>query len=265
MTSSAAASSPSSVRTYAYRSRALSRYSASKLPLDVLSGVAMLRAALMRLLRRRAEIITLFALLVGPIAAAQAAPAPTTRATCGRRSTSATPPPRRTRSGSAPRCRARAAARRCAGCASSSSTSRAADGAGIASPRAATRASCASAGGAGRASSAARCGSSRRAGEPVLLRGRVFFQWRTEGGEVLQRESARTRRGHRSNAGADPPGYSASTCTITPELAVNRRGSLEMTPVTPISSRLVDPLRVVDRPGVELAAGARGPPRPGAA
>ena len=53
------------------------------------------------------------------------------------------------------------------------------------------------------------------AGDPVLLRGRVFFQWRTESGDVLQRESARTRKGHRSNAGADPPGYSAATCTIT--------------------------------------------------
>ena len=50
--------------------------------------------------------------------------------------------------------------------------------------------------------------------EPVLLRGRVYFQWRTEGGDVLQRATARTRRGHRSDAGADPPGYSASTCTI---------------------------------------------------
>lgn len=49
----------------------------------------------------------------------------------------------------------------------------------------------------------------------VLLRARVFFQWRTERGRVLRRESARTRRGHRSDAGADPPGYSASTCTIT--------------------------------------------------
>lgn len=53
------------------------------------------------------------------------------------------------------------------------------------------------------------------ADEPVLLRGRVYFQWRTEGGDVLQRASARTRKGHRSNAGADPPGYSAATCTIT--------------------------------------------------
>ena len=48
----------------------------------------------------------------------------------------------------------------------------------------------------------------------VLLRGRVYFQWRTEGGDVLERASARTRKGHRSDAGADPPGYSASTCTI---------------------------------------------------
>ena len=55
------------------------------------------------------------------------------------------------------------------------------------------------------------------AGETVLLRGRVYFQWRTEGGDILQRASARTRKGHRSNAGADPPGYSASTCTITKE------------------------------------------------
>jgi hypothetical protein len=53
------------------------------------------------------------------------------------------------------------------------------------------------------------------AGKAVLLRGRVFFQWRTDGGEVLQRASARTRKGHRSNAGADPPNYSASNCTIT--------------------------------------------------
>jgi hypothetical protein len=54
------------------------------------------------------------------------------------------------------------------------------------------------------------------ADDPVLLRGRVYFQWRTDRGDVLQRASARTRKGHRSNAGADPPGYSAATCTITP-------------------------------------------------
>lgn len=52
--------------------------------------------------------------------------------------------------------------------------------------------------------------------QPVLLRGRVYFQWRSAGGSVLRRASARTRKGHRSNAGADPTGYSASTCTITP-------------------------------------------------
>lgn len=53
--------------------------------------------------------------------------------------------------------------------------------------------------------------------EPVLLRGRVLFQWRTEGGAVLQSERARTRKGHRSNVGADPSGFSATTCTITPD------------------------------------------------
>ncbi len=53
------------------------------------------------------------------------------------------------------------------------------------------------------------------AGRSVLLRGRVYFQWRTEGGDILQSESARTRKGYRSDAGADPPGYSAATCTIT--------------------------------------------------
>jgi hypothetical protein len=50
--------------------------------------------------------------------------------------------------------------------------------------------------------------------ERVLLRGRVSFEWRAKG-EVVRRASARTRRGHRSSAGSDPPGYSASTCTIT--------------------------------------------------
>jgi hypothetical protein len=54
------------------------------------------------------------------------------------------------------------------------------------------------------------------AGQPVLLRGRVVFQWRLDSGEVVRRASERTRRGHRSNAGDDPPGYSATTCTITP-------------------------------------------------
>jgi hypothetical protein len=52
------------------------------------------------------------------------------------------------------------------------------------------------------------------AGRSVLLRGRVFFQWRVKG-EVVRRASALTRKGHRSNTGDDPEGYSASTCTIT--------------------------------------------------
>jgi hypothetical protein len=51
-------------------SRAHSRYSASKVSVDVLGGVAMLRAALMRLLRRRGMIITLSSLAVGSAAIA---------------------------------------------------------------------------------------------------------------------------------------------------------------------------------------------------
>lgn len=53
-------------------------------------------------------------------------------------------------------------------------------------------------------------------GDPVLLRGRVYFQWR-EDDEVVRRATRRTRRGHRSKAGADPEDYSASTCTIRPD------------------------------------------------
>jgi len=52
------------------------------------------------------------------------------------------------------------------------------------------------------------------AGEAVLLRGRVYFQWRLKGA-VVRRASAVTRKGHRSNTGDDPAGYSASTCTIS--------------------------------------------------
>ncbi len=52
------------------------------------------------------------------------------------------------------------------------------------------------------------------AGRQVLLRGRVYFQWRLKG-EVVRRANALTRKGHRSNTGDDPEGYSASTCTIT--------------------------------------------------
>jgi hypothetical protein len=53
-------------------------------------------------------------------------------------------------------------------------------------------------------------------GEPVLLRGVVSFQWRLKD-VVTRSESMRTLKGHRSSAGADPPSYTASTCTITPD------------------------------------------------
>jgi hypothetical protein len=51
---------------------------------------------------------------------------------------------------------------------------------------------------------------------PVLLRGRVSFEWRVKDA-VARREKLLTRRGHRSSAGSDPPDYTASTCTITPD------------------------------------------------
>lgn len=52
-------------------------------------------------------------------------------------------------------------------------------------------------------------------GEPVLLRGKVYFQWRVKGQGVVRTAVALTRKGHRSSAGDDPPGYSAATCTIS--------------------------------------------------
>lgn len=57
---------------------------------------------------------------------------------------------------------------------------------------------------------------SPKKGQQVLLRGRVSFEWRVKG-EVVRRATVRTRKGHRSSAGSDPPGYTASTCTITPD------------------------------------------------
>jgi hypothetical protein len=53
-------------------------------------------------------------------------------------------------------------------------------------------------------------------GETVLLRGLVSFEWRLKD-VVTRRESLRTLKGHKSSAGADPPSYTASTCTITPD------------------------------------------------
>jgi hypothetical protein len=57
---------------------------------------------------------------------------------------------------------------------------------------------------------------SPRKGEQVLLRGKVSFEWR-QGNDVTQQASMRTRKGHRSSAGSDPPGYTAATCTVTPD------------------------------------------------
>jgi hypothetical protein len=51
-------------------------------------------------------------------------------------------------------------------------------------------------------------------GKTVVVRGRVSFEWRLRGA-VLRRAVERTRRGYESSAGADPPGYTAATCTIT--------------------------------------------------
>lgn len=57
---------------------------------------------------------------------------------------------------------------------------------------------------------------SPKKGQEVLLRGRVIFQWRLNG-DVVRIATMRTRRGHRSTAGSDPPGYTASTCRVTPD------------------------------------------------
>src|SRR3954447_5272189 len=47
----------------------------------------------------------------------------------------------------------------------------------------------------------------------VTLRGIVRFRWRR--GDVLPRQAElATEAGHRSSAGADPPGYSAATCVL---------------------------------------------------
>jgi hypothetical protein len=51
-------------------------------------------------------------------------------------------------------------------------------------------------------------------GATVLLRGMVMFEWRLKG-EVVRHARQRSHKGHKSNAGADPPGYSATNCTIT--------------------------------------------------
>ena len=53
-----------------------------------------------------------------------------------------------------------------------------------------------------------------QAGKPAfMLRGLVVFQWR-RAGRVIQSASRPTTAGHRSRAGADPPGYSSAGCLI---------------------------------------------------
>jgi hypothetical protein len=51
-------------------------------------------------------------------------------------------------------------------------------------------------------------------GSAYTLRGVVSFEWR-RGSTVLSTMSRATRSGHQSLAGADPPNYSAATCSIT--------------------------------------------------
>ena len=45
------------------------------------------------------------------------------------------------------------------------------------------------------------------------LRGVVTFEWRAYG-RVVRHARKRTSAGHRSRAGADPPGFSAATCML---------------------------------------------------
>jgi hypothetical protein len=71
-----------------------------------------------------------------------------------------------------------------------------------------------------------------KAGHHYLLRGVVTFQWRL-GGHTVAATLRSTTAGHRAGAGADPPGYSASVCSI----AAKRRGSFVITPVTPSAAR----------------------------
>jgi hypothetical protein len=51
---------------------------------------------------------------------------------------------------------------------------------------------------------------------PTVLRGVATFQWRTGDGTVVRTARKLTTAGRVSSAGADPPGYSAATCTLLP-------------------------------------------------
>jgi hypothetical protein len=53
------------------------------------------------------------------------------------------------------------------------------------------------------------------AGQVYTVRGLVTFDWRAKDGTSLRRQRRVTTGNHRSTAGADPAGFSASECTIT--------------------------------------------------
>ena len=53
------------------------------------------------------------------------------------------------------------------------------------------------------------------AGQTYRLRGIVSFEWRV-GKKVVRKASKRTRSGHKGTFGADPKGFSAAECIITP-------------------------------------------------
>ena len=67
-----------------------------------------------------------------------------------------------------------------------------------------------------------------RASGSYVLRGVAVFEWRLHGRTIASAVRG-TRAGHIAAAGADPPGFSATTCRIQ----AKRRGSLVITPVTP--------------------------------
>jgi hypothetical protein len=52
-------------------------------------------------------------------------------------------------------------------------------------------------------------------GQSYRLRGVVTFEWR-KGKTVVRRAQKRTRSGHKGTFGADPKGFSAAECLITP-------------------------------------------------
>jgi hypothetical protein len=58
----------------------------------------------------------------------------------------------------------------------------------------------------------------RSATQTYTLRGVVVFQWRV-GAQTIAQQVRASRSGHTAAAGADPPGFSAATCTITRKAA----------------------------------------------